>query len=721
MLATQVGSSIEASAAAAYEAACGGNPVLLNGLIEDLKRMGRVSPSPDVEIAAGEAFEQAVFACLYREEPVVLDVAQALAVLGNSASLDTLSRVSGIDIGPIANAMDLLTVSGLLESGWFRHPAVRTCVLKTIATEKRVELYQRAAELLYHSGAPASKIAVHLVAAGQLHDQWSVSVMREAAEEFLGDDQIEMATACVRLALRGNCDGPEAAALNAVLARIEWRTNPASAIRYFELLRDAFRNGHLNSRDAGMLVRCLLWHGRLEEAADVLNTMGSPPGPPDATRAHETRTVRHWLRCTHPQMIARLPEGAVVPQGNDLALVNVLRLQAASTLAAVLQRGASSETVESAEHVLRSCRFGDFTVEPLVAALYALIFADRASRAQPWCDALLEEAGERNAVTWQAVLSDIRADIALRQGDMPLAESYARTALKLMPARSWGVAIGAPLATHALAMIAMGRNGEAEEILRRPVPEATFQSWYGLSYMHARGCFNLATNRPSTALDDFKRCGELMTDWKVDLPAFIPWRTSAARAQLLLGCRGEARNLVEQQLNLPGAAEPRTRGASLRLLAALSEVDERPGLLLKAADLLEASHDRFELACSLAELSKTFHLLGEFKRARGALHRSMHMAKTSRTWEYCQRLLDVPDWNSVGAGTEVYGPSTLSEAERRVAVQAAFGHSNREIGHNLHITVSTVEQHLTRVYRKLGINRRTELVARMRPSTAKSS
>ena len=60
---------------------------------------------------------------------------------------------------------------------------------------------------------------------------------------------------------------------------------------------------------------------------------------------------------------------------------------------------------------------------------------------------------------------------------------------------------------------------------------------------------------------------------------------------------------------------------------------------------------------------------------------------------------------------EKEGRHVLSEAERRVAKLAALGHTNREISQTLYITVSTVEQHLTRVYRKLGITRRTDLPA----------
>jgi DNA-binding CsgD family transcriptional regulator len=55
----------------------------------------------------------------------------------------------------------------------------------------------------------------------------------------------------------------------------------------------------------------------------------------------------------------------------------------------------------------------------------------------------------------------------------------------------------------------------------------------------------------------------------------------------------------------------------------------------------------------------------------------------------------------------------LSDAEKKVAMLAAEGHTNRQISHRLHITVSTVEQHLTRVYRKLDVSQRSELRSRL--------
>jgi DNA-binding CsgD family transcriptional regulator len=53
--------------------------------------------------------------------------------------------------------------------------------------------------------------------------------------------------------------------------------------------------------------------------------------------------------------------------------------------------------------------------------------------------------------------------------------------------------------------------------------------------------------------------------------------------------------------------------------------------------------------------------------------------------------------------------SELTSAERRVAALVAGGKTNREVAAQLFTTVGTVEVHLTRIYRKLGLRSRTEL------------
>jgi DNA-binding CsgD family transcriptional regulator len=57
------------------------------------------------------------------------------------------------------------------------------------------------------------------------------------------------------------------------------------------------------------------------------------------------------------------------------------------------------------------------------------------------------------------------------------------------------------------------------------------------------------------------------------------------------------------------------------------------------------------------------------------------------------------------------GWESLTPSERRIADLVASGMSNSEIAAQLFVSRRTVESHLARMYPKLGIRRRTELVA----------
>jgi DNA-binding NarL/FixJ family response regulator len=171
-----------------------------------------------------------------------------------------------------------------------------------------------------------------------------------------------------------------------------------------------------------------------------------------------------------------------------------------------------------------------------------------------------------------------------------------------------------------------------------------------------------------------------------------------------------------------GSTRSRARGISLRLLAAASESRRRPQLLIEAAEVLQECDDRFELARVLADLSQAYHALGDMTRARAMMLRTWHAAKECQAEILCQELLPNLARNNIdmplGAPASVDKITTLTSAERRVAVLAARGRSNRDIAKELYVTVSTVEQHLTRVYRKLEVTRREGLPLRLLPSMA---
>jgi DNA-binding CsgD family transcriptional regulator len=157
----------------------------------------------------------------------------------------------------------------------------------------------------------------------------------------------------------------------------------------------------------------------------------------------------------------------------------------------------------------------------------------------------------------------------------------------------------------------------------------------------------------------------------------------------------------------------RTHGMTLHVLAAASELRERPRLLRESVAILEASGDRLLLASALVELSRTYQTIGDSDLARTTARRAWRLATECRaevlyrdlTPRFHKASLD----NTLELRATVPGLKTLTDAERRVAALAAVGYTNREISGKLYITISTVEQHLTRIYRKLNVRQRSDL------------
>lgn len=53
----------------------------------------------------------------------------------------------------------------------------------------------------------------------------------------------------------------------------------------------------------------------------------------------------------------------------------------------------------------------------------------------------------------------------------------------------------------------------------------------------------------------------------------------------------------------------------------------------------------------------------------------------------------------------------LTRRERQVAELVAEGHTNRQIGGELYLSVKTVERHMARIFSKLDITARAKLAA----------
>jgi DNA-binding CsgD family transcriptional regulator len=683
----------------------GGNPRLLKALIEDY----RAAPAQASRPAAGTVFGQSVLTCLFRSDPALPRLARAVAVLGDSVTPALLSELLDMGDASATWAVDAATEAGLLEGGRFRHEQARLAVLGALGPQERAEMDKQVAHLLYRSGAPAVAIARHEIAAHHASAPWSTPVLCEAAEQALDEDDIGLALASLRLAERGVADEAQRASIRSGIVRVKWRLDPASAERDIWELLEAARAGHLCGQEALALVDRLAWNGRPAEAAEIFSQVGGHAPAGDSGIGATLYSTGLRLAYTYPAFFEPAVGWAANPPPGLSTTGGKLHIRGGEIISTLLTEGLTENVVQDAQGILQQSWLSDHTYELVLAALETMILADCLSQAAFWSDGLLRQAEERRIPTWHAHLSGIRAMISFRQGNLAEAKRYGDAALSRITPRGFGVFIGVPLSALLLVAVRTGRYDEALTHLSVPVPDAMFETPIGLHYLRARGRYNLARCRYKAAIEDFETCGDLMVKWGLDLPGIVPWRTDLAEANLKIGA--PAKDLALDQLARLGSCNERTRGVSLRVLAAASELRQRPSILREAVETLQGSGDQLELGDALADLSNAQYALGEYTKARLTGRRARQLAIQPNLAEVRSPApADLPEQGASPVRLEE-DPEVvkLSDAERRVASLAVQGYTNRQIAGKLYITVSTVEQHLTRVYRKLQINRRTDL------------
>jgi DNA-binding CsgD family transcriptional regulator/tetratricopeptide (TPR) repeat protein len=681
----------------------GGNPTLVRGLLVDNPDAG-----PDEYRVFGVAYQQAVLRCLHRCEPEVLEVARAVTILGEHTDVDLTATVAAVPPSLVAPSIQLLEDAGLLTRGRFRHEQGAAAVVEGMSEHERVPLRLRAAGALQQRGAAPAEVGGQLIAAGAVPGEWAIAVLRQVAQEALSDDNVDLAVTALELAVAECEDEPTRLALIQRLAQALWRENPAAAEDRMEPLRQALEERRLAPEQGPMLMRWILWQGLGEQYHDLLMETW-PASDSWVLAADAMNAVAEAIELSLSYLWIYGPR-----ENNPFSdfAQQISDRDGGTWLKSVISIGLVSFrdpalSVCDLANVPDMFVLGDSTVEAIVYAVTVLLHADKVEQADRWCTTLVAEAQKRAAPTWQALLSAVHGDVLLRRGDLERSAALAESALGLLSPLSWGVIITLPLTVLMTANTAMGRHEQTEQLLHRyRVPPAAGNTLLGLRYLRSRGYHRLATGNVFQALADFDRCGVQARASGIDLPELMPWRTDVAQARLRMGETALARQLAEEELEL--CRKLRSRGIATRVLAACADLRERPALLHTAVDLLQECDDQLELAHVTSQLARAYEELGDFSRARILAQSAERHAR-----------FYTPVAENVQVAPSAVGPAVwldvpvLSDAELRVARLAARGHTNREIGRRLSITISTVEQHITRIYRKLNIKARVDLPDRL--------
>ncbi len=227
----------------------------------------------------------------------------------------------------------------------------------------------------------------------------------------------------------------------------------------------------------------------------------------------------------------------------------------------------------------------------------------------------------------------------------------------------------------------------------------------------ARGELSSALNEPDLAAVHFETAGVLLAE-SGEHSDLVPWRASAALDAVRLGRRHQALELAREQL-IVAKGSPYATAQALRVMATAQSSPDRIAVLRQAREALsgvEARRLAAQIDTDLAgmlllrhEADANAEALLLLRRSEAYAGRQGLLPLQARVRRFLERMGETPR-RAQGEALAI-----LTASERRVALLATDGLTNRQIAGQLAVTVKAVEWHLSHVYRKLELRSRAGL------------
>ena len=611
--------------------ATGGNPFLLSELLGELKASpsgsGALSPDRIAELRP-DAVARAVLVRLGRLPDSATTLAKAVALLGDGAELRLAASLADVEPEVAEEAADLLARANVLSPARplaFVHPLVRTAVTGELGPGERAQGHARAANLLRAEGAQPHALAPHLVAADPCGDPEAVALLREAATWALARGAPDLAAGYLQRALREPPRQEDRAAVLVELGRAENRLASPDAVDHLEAAVGAARSDRDRVEAAHELAFAVFHANRPSQAVAILER--AVDELPDVDLELRLRLERDLISFglfdneASPRVRARLralTQGA----GED---VDSMLLADLAFDGYVTGRPAN-EVVQLAEQALADPRllaFASADRPEYYFAVTALLFSDRYEAAANALGSVLTELRAQGSALGVALASCFKAMLEMRQGRLSAAEENALGSLEIPG--SWRPMA---LATLVEVLLERGDLAAAREALETSDREQWPEGNQNLHLpQHRRGLLHLAEGRPEAALADFLEAGRREREWGASNPSVLPWRSSAALANLALGRSDEARALAAEELALARSfAAPRAIGIALRVGALAEHPARQIDQLEEAVRVLGPSGASLEYARALLNLGSAFRRSQHRSEAREPLRAALDLA-----------------------------------------------------------------------------------------------
>ncbi|MFI9388719.1 AAA family ATPase [Kutzneria sp. NPDC052558] len=728
-----IAAGLDEAPAPAFAARCGdvsgGNPLLLDRLLGELRRQGVQPDAQSVELVqelGRDVLTASVLTALSNQPEHVTAVARAAALIGTSPP-HRLAALGQVPVRAVAPALSALSRCDVLDADHtgFVHDQVRTTILAGISAEELHATRARAARLLSDEGEPAEAVAGHLLLT-PVDEPWMQSVLWDAAASAGRRGSAEAAMNYLQRALDSKWpDADTRTRMQIDLAGLMAQIDPAGALATLREVLGRITDPRARTPLAALFARAAQPVYSSHEAVDLLvevidqldAVIGPEPGPADQelrTLAESALLMAATDECsTLPLATARARAMADPPghSGSEMLALSLMAMLSAF-------EGGSVETVLRRARRVMDAR--DIPVDgmTLLGASLAFELAGDVDSALAGLERTLTETRRRAEPVMHVMALGFRAVMQRRRGELAEAAADAQTAADVAGQELPGLLLTLPLIAQAGVFADVGEPERAAELLGlvvRPRYEEFGWEWYNYALVQAKVLRQLG-DLPGT-LEMLRRCERSMAEAGITNPMYVLWWPEAVDVLVELGRRDEAAALAAR-MSEDVKRWPIPKAAGLvALVTGLVAEDPKD-----AVAPLTAAVERLEDCGAIPDRIRAGHRLGQallragdVKQARQVLRAAMDVA--NRSGERVEvaaigRLV-------VQAGGRVRNPSdspvdALTGSERRVTAMAADGLSNRAIAETLFVSLRTVEVHLTSSYRKLGVSGRAELTAILR-------
>jgi DNA-binding CsgD family transcriptional regulator len=352
--------------------------------------------------------------------------------------------------------------------------------------------------------------------------------------------------------------------------------------------------------------------------------------------------------------------------------------------------------------------------QPLVLASIWLMWAEENALVRAVLDEAIDEARRLSAPGLLPLPLAQRAELALRTGDWTQAYASSSEAVRLAQDTGQTVILSYAGACLAWTLAGLGREAECRAVAKAALDAAAeVGSESALTRVEAAlGLLELGAGRAADAARHLRHAHALAQAHGIGEPTVVPFVADLVEALLRAG-RAEEAEEVLGQLEDRARDSPRlwTRAVAARtrgLLAPEGAYEAHFNVALGFHDRLPA---RFERARTNLAYGERLRRSGLRVRGREQLRAALEEFEGLGAAAWAARArAELRATGEVGTPRRADGIQQLTPQELQVALAVAGGLTNREVAAALFLSPKTIEFHLGKVYWKLEIRSRTQLV-----------